>query len=170
MRRRKKRWRLSLETRRSIQRTKWALGIPYSPQTESGLRAEVEVFEAIRYHKAKKTRFPGDRRIIKVEEEPHFSQADEEEKDGFVTFLSKAYGIEIVEIVPVQVKVKGWWSLKVERRLREKRICLIAIWLYNREGKRKPPDQVRKEAREKSFAVLSNWFLWIDEQKVKAIS
>lgn len=165
MARRTKRRRLDSKTRISIKRTDWILGIPYSAKTRRGLEAEQYIFQSLEYYRRKKTEFPGGRRMIEVTPTAHFSQDDREGKDIFAKFQVKFQPDS--EVLPIQVQ--NWWTREVEEEYREKGICLIAIWLADQDGKPKTPDQIKKEAQERTFDAISKWFSRV-EKEVRSIS
>jgi len=149
------------KTRISIKRTDWILGIPYSAKTRRGLEAGQYIFQGLEYYRRKKIEFPGGRRVIEITPTVHFSQDDREGKDIFAKFQVRFQPDS--EILPIQVQ--NWWTRKVEEEYRKKGICLIAIWLADQDGKLKMPDQIKKEARERTFDTISKWFLRIEKEK-----
>ena len=149
MARRTKRRRLDRKTKASIKRTLWTLGIPTSKKRQRGLRAEEEVLQSLEYHKRKKTNFLG--RIIKqVSPTLHFSQDDREGKDVIVKFQVKSQPGEEV-LLPIQIQ--NWWSRRAQKEFNDRGICLIAVW----------PHEDEKKARERTFDVISKWFLRVEE-------
>ena len=151
--RRVKEKRVDRETKNMIKRVRWIFNIADSPETQRGLEAEQYVFQALRYYRKKKTEFPGGRRIIEVIPTGHFSADDQSGKDAFIKFQTGPQSDN--EILPIQIR--DWWVEGAERRFKERGICLIRISLFNREEK-KTPDQIKKEARERSLSAISNFY------------
>ena len=137
------------------------LGVSTSAKEERGLQAEKKVLQNLKYHQRKKTEFPGGRMIKEFISNIHFSQDDQEGKDIIVKFQIKFQ--PDIEVLPIQVQ--NWWTGEVEEEYRKKGICLIAIWLADQDGKLKMPDQIKKEARERTFDTISKWFLRIEKEK-----
>ena len=149
------------KTKDMMKRVMWILNIPSSPKTWRGLETEQYILQALEYHRKKKTEFPGGRRIIEIIPTSHFSIDDQSGKDAFVKFQLDLQSNN--KVLPIQIR--DWWVEGAEKRFKERGICLIRISLFNRKEK-KMPEQVKKEAREKTFCAISDFIRSIDSKRV----
>lgn len=149
-----KKWRKEEKRRRAIRRTRWVLGMPSSAKSQRGLLAEQAVFEALEYHRQKKTEFPGGRRIEKIVQTIHFSLEDQGGVDIIVYFRIDSQE----EMEALRVQVQNWWTWEAEEEFREKGICLIVVWLFYPDRRPKTKEQIREEARKTTLSAISKFY------------
>lgn len=102
----------------SIERTKWILNIPFSPQDWRGLEAEKNVIGILERFKRKKIEFPGGRVIEEVISTLHYSPDDSKGIDIKVKFQDS-------EVLYIQVQNWDTWGTK--EKFKKKGICLIVF-------------------------------------------
>ena len=126
--------------REAVRKVKWIMGHPHTGKEYRGLEAEKKVEEALEYHRKKKTKFPGDKVIVKVRPTFHHSESDKKKVDTFVDFQDGE---------TLRIQIKNWWRRWLEEELRKEGIILISV----------RPSEDKYKARERSFRAISSFLL-----------